>query len=161
MVKHVILISRVDYYNVFYVGLPLKNIWKIKLVQNATSQAVTGVSYLAHVTPLLCKLHQLPMCFHNSCNSRFWLSPLKLFMPQDQVTYETISPQLFLLVLSEGYAQDTVSQVGQESFLLWHPWNIIPPKIRLSLWAFCKALKTQICTWAWVRAYLLVVIMIS
>lgn len=44
-------------------GLFLKSIWKIQLVQNVAVQVVSGARYMAHVTPLLRKLHWLPLCF--------------------------------------------------------------------------------------------------
>lgn len=45
------------------VGLPLKTIWTLQVVQNAAAQVVIGVCQLPHVTPLLHKLRWLPVDF--------------------------------------------------------------------------------------------------
>lgn len=47
----------------FYMGLPLKNIWKFHLVQNAVVWTVICTSKIAHGTSLLHRLHWLPLCF--------------------------------------------------------------------------------------------------
>ncbi|XP_029139248.1 transmembrane protein 68 [Protobothrops mucrosquamatus] len=48
-----------NYLNTFYVGLSLKTIQKLQLVQNVVMQEVNGARYMTHVTPLLCELHWL------------------------------------------------------------------------------------------------------
>lgn len=40
-----------------YVGLPLKAIWKLQLIQNAAAHADLGVPWLIHITPWF------PVCF--------------------------------------------------------------------------------------------------
>ena len=45
-----------------YVGLPLKSVWKLPLIQNATAGLLTGNDYKKHVTFLLQQLHRLPVC---------------------------------------------------------------------------------------------------
>lgn len=44
-------------------GLSLKSIQKLQIVQNAAMQAVLGSSRVTYVTPLLHKLHWLLVCF--------------------------------------------------------------------------------------------------
>lgn len=46
-----------------YIGLPLKSIWKLQLVQNAAMRVVSSARYITHLTSLLCELHWLVMGF--------------------------------------------------------------------------------------------------
>uniref|UniRef100_A0A670II27 Reverse transcriptase domain-containing protein n=1 Tax=Podarcis muralis TaxID=64176 RepID=A0A670II27_PODMU len=62
-VVHALVISRLDYYNVLYVGLPLKVTWKLQLIQNAAARLVTGSGRRDHITPVLRDLHWLPVYF--------------------------------------------------------------------------------------------------
>ena len=41
-VVHALVISRLDYCNAFYVGLPLKVTQKLQLIQNMAARLVTG-----------------------------------------------------------------------------------------------------------------------
>lgn len=63
LVTQALVICRMDYRNVLYTGLPLKCIWKLQLVQSAAAWAVFGAPRMAHVTPLLHKLHWLLVCY--------------------------------------------------------------------------------------------------
>lgn len=55
MVVHALVTSKFNYCNTFYVGLPIKIVRKLQLVQNATARAVTRVRRT--VSPLLWQLH--------------------------------------------------------------------------------------------------------
>lgn len=57
MVSHALVLSQLDYCNKFYMGLPLKNIQKLQLVQNAVAHTILGVPRAAHITSLL---HEFP-----------------------------------------------------------------------------------------------------
>ena len=46
-------------------GLPLKLLWKLGLVQNAAAQLLFGAAPFQHVTPLLRELHWLPICYRD------------------------------------------------------------------------------------------------
>ena len=58
-----LVISRLDYCNALYVGLPLKLMRKLQVVQNAAARLLTGVRKYQHISPTLAMLHCLPICF--------------------------------------------------------------------------------------------------
>uniref|UniRef100_A0A8C6X2L9 Reverse transcriptase domain-containing protein n=1 Tax=Naja naja TaxID=35670 RepID=A0A8C6X2L9_NAJNA len=58
-VTQALVISRLDYCNALYLGLPLCTTRRLQLVQNAA--VVMGASRYSHVTPLLRNLHWLPV----------------------------------------------------------------------------------------------------
>uniref|UniRef100_A0A803TEE6 Reverse transcriptase domain-containing protein n=1 Tax=Anolis carolinensis TaxID=28377 RepID=A0A803TEE6_ANOCA len=55
------VISRLDYCNALYIGLPLSVIRKLKLVQNAAAHLLAGVLARWRITPILKQLHWLPI----------------------------------------------------------------------------------------------------
>uniref|UniRef100_A0A803TXA2 Reverse transcriptase domain-containing protein n=1 Tax=Anolis carolinensis TaxID=28377 RepID=A0A803TXA2_ANOCA len=55
------VISRLDYCNALYIGLPLSVIRKLKLVQNAAARLLAGVPARWRITPILQQLHWLPI----------------------------------------------------------------------------------------------------
>lgn len=50
MLIYVSVTSRLDYFNMFYMGLPLKTIQKFPLVQNAAAHLLFGTSHQDHIT---------------------------------------------------------------------------------------------------------------
>ena len=60
-VIHAYVISRLDQYNSLLLGLPKHLTNKLQLVQNAAARLILGGSRRDHVTPLLVKLHWLPV----------------------------------------------------------------------------------------------------
>uniref|UniRef100_A0A803T8P4 Reverse transcriptase domain-containing protein n=1 Tax=Anolis carolinensis TaxID=28377 RepID=A0A803T8P4_ANOCA len=63
MVVHALVTSRLDYCNALYVGLPLKTVRKLQLVQRSAARLITGASYRERSTPLFKQLHWLPISF--------------------------------------------------------------------------------------------------
>ncbi|KAF7237138.1 Protoheme IX farnesyltransferase [Varanus komodoensis] len=53
--------SQLDFYNVLYVGLPLKTVQILQLVQNRAARLLTGTGRCAPMTPVLYQLHWLPI----------------------------------------------------------------------------------------------------
>ncbi|XP_058024855.1 uncharacterized protein LOC131191095 [Ahaetulla prasina] len=62
-VTHALVTSRLDCCNALYMGLPLKSTRKLQLVQNAAARRIEGAPRSSHVTPLLRRLHWLPVVF--------------------------------------------------------------------------------------------------
>ncbi|KAF7250062.1 Receptor-type tyrosine-protein phosphatase gamma, partial [Varanus komodoensis] len=60
-VTHALVTSRLDFCNVLYVGLPLKTVWILQLVQNRAARLLTGTGRYVHMTPVLRQLHWLPI----------------------------------------------------------------------------------------------------
>ena len=60
---HALIISRLDHCNTLYVGLPLRLMRKLQVVQNAAARLLTGVRKHQHISPTLAMLHWLPIRF--------------------------------------------------------------------------------------------------
>uniref|UniRef100_A0A670HZ87 Reverse transcriptase domain-containing protein n=1 Tax=Podarcis muralis TaxID=64176 RepID=A0A670HZ87_PODMU len=60
-VIHATVISRLDYCNSLYAGLPLKLSQKLQQVQNAAARLLMGSLPWEHIHPVLFKLHWLPV----------------------------------------------------------------------------------------------------
>ncbi|KAF7254778.1 hypothetical protein EYD10_00571, partial [Varanus komodoensis] len=60
-VTHALVTSRLDFCNALYVGLPLKTVRILQLVQNRAARLLTGTGCYVHMTPVLCQLHWLPI----------------------------------------------------------------------------------------------------
>ncbi|KAF7250425.1 hypothetical protein EYD10_03693 [Varanus komodoensis] len=60
-VIHALVTSRLDFCNALYMGLPLKTVRTLQLVQNRAARLLTGTGHYAHMTPVLRQLHWLPI----------------------------------------------------------------------------------------------------
>uniref|UniRef100_A0A8D2Q3W3 Reverse transcriptase domain-containing protein n=1 Tax=Varanus komodoensis TaxID=61221 RepID=A0A8D2Q3W3_VARKO len=60
-VTHALVTSRLDFCNMLYVGLPLKTVRILQLVQNRAARLLTGTGRYVHMTPVLHQLHWLPI----------------------------------------------------------------------------------------------------
>ena len=61
MLIHSYVISRLDYCNVLYYGLPNYNLKKIQNVFNRAARLIAGIPPRERITPVLIKLHWLPV----------------------------------------------------------------------------------------------------
>lgn len=53
--------SRLDYCNALYAGVSQASLRELQLVQNAAAQLLSNSPRYAHITPVLCSLHWLPI----------------------------------------------------------------------------------------------------
>ena len=55
------VISRLDYCNSLYIGLPLKSLYKLQLALNTAARLISGTHRHSHITPVLQQLNWLPI----------------------------------------------------------------------------------------------------
>ncbi|KAF7252571.1 RNA-directed DNA polymerase from mobile element jockey [Varanus komodoensis] len=60
-VTHALVTSRLDFCNALYVGLPLKTVRILQLVQNRAARLLMGTGRYVHMMPVLRQLHWLPI----------------------------------------------------------------------------------------------------
>ncbi|KAF7237429.1 Motile sperm domain-containing protein 1 [Varanus komodoensis] len=60
-VTHALVTSRLDFCNALYVGLPLKTVWILQMVQNRAARLLAGTGRYSRITPVLYQLHWLPI----------------------------------------------------------------------------------------------------
>ena len=58
---HAFISSRIDYCNSLLFGLPSKELNRLQSIQNAAARLISGVKKRDHITPILKKLHWLPV----------------------------------------------------------------------------------------------------
>ena len=60
---HAFVLSRLDYCNALYTGLPKKTTDRLQVIQNAAARIVTKTKSRDHITPVLASLHWIPVHF--------------------------------------------------------------------------------------------------
>ena len=147
------VLSRLDYCNSTYTGIPAEQLNRLQRVQNAAAQLVLSKRKNDHITPLLKRLHWLPVkarCdykiatlvyqFFDGALAPSLASSLQVYRPTRNLysaNEKLLTPQSYKL-----------KSAGGRSFSVSAPriWNNLPLFVRdsLTLDTFKKRLKTHL-----------------
>ena len=148
-----LVLSRLDYCNALLAGLPACTIKPLQLIQNAAARVVFNEPKRAHVTPLLTKLHWLPvaarvkfksltLAYRTTTGSApFYLnSLLQTYVPSRNLR----SASERRLVVPRQRGTRSLSQTFTMTVPCW--WNDLPNSTRAaeSVVIFKKRLKTHL-----------------
>ena len=154
---HALIISRIDYCNSLFTGLPQRALNRIQQIMNAAARVITRQPRQSHISSTLRELHWLPIkercefktltIVYKSLNNSapvYLTDKLQLYTPSRQLR----SIQQELLVVprySKQFGKRTFSYIGPEL------WNKLPINIKRaeSLREFKHLLKTHL----FVKAY--------
>ena len=146
-----IVSTRLDYCNSLLLGTSTKNIQKLQRVQNTLARVVSGTRKRDHITPVLRKLHWLPVAQRLEYKVAL-ITHKVLSTQQPQYLNSLISEYRPTRQLrSEGKRQLTkptglLSSIGQRTYTRSseRTWNQLPEHIRLSdnIISFKSRLKT-------------------
>ena len=146
--------SKLDYCNSLYSGISHANLNKLQRIQNSLASVITNTSKYQHITPILKKLHLLPMkqridyklcllilTYKTLTNQQPTYIYNSLSFPSHSVSTKSSDS----LVLSIPYVR---SSLGKRAFSVIGPrlWNSLPPDTRnsSSLPVFRSKLKTHL-----------------
>jgi hypothetical protein len=144
--------TKIDFCNALYAGLPNSTTHSLQLVQNSLARAVYSSSKFDHATPLLRKLHWLPIA--QRISYKICLLTFKTlqhnfpsYLSELLVPYKSVrnlrSDSKNLLVIPP-----VRSSTGRRSFSFFAStlWNSLPVTLRSSstLSSFCSKLKTHL-----------------
>ena len=144
--------SKFYYCNSLYNGISQANLNKIQRIQNTLARVVTNTSKLEHITPILKKLHWLPII--QRIDYKLCLLTYKtLQIQKPTILYNNLSfPSHSLATRSSDSSVLSIPYVrtslGKRAFSVFAPrlWNSLPPDTRnsLSLSTFRSKLKTHL-----------------
>ena len=145
--------SKLDYCNSLYNGISQANLNKIQRIQNTLARVVTNTSKFEHITPVLKKLHWLPI--KQRIDYKLCLLTYKTLQIQQPPTYLYNSLSFPSHSLSTRSSDSSVlsipyvrTSLGKRAFSVIAPrlWNSLPPDTRnsLSVSTFRSKLKTHL-----------------
>ena len=144
--------AKLDYCNSLYSGISQVNLNKLQRIQNSLARVITNTSKYQHITPILKKLHWLPikqridyklclLTYKTLTNQQPTYLYNSLSFPSHSVSTRSSDS----LVLSIPYVR---SSLGKRAFSVIGPrlWNSLPPDTRnsSSLPIFRSRLKTHL-----------------
>ena len=149
---HSLVSSKLDYCNSLYNGISQANLNKIQRIQNTLARVVTNTSKFEHITPILKKLHWLPI--KQRIDYKLCLLTYKTLQIQPPTyLYNSLSfPSHSLSTRSSDSSVLSIPYVrtylGKRAFSVIAPrlWNSLPPDTRnsLSVSTFRSKLKTHL-----------------
>ena len=156
--------SRLDYCNSLFRSLSKFNLHRLQSIQNSAARIVTNSSKYTRITPVLRKLHWLPVQF---CSSSNWLSwCISLFILASQNILLHIFPHTTILTILDAVSvanflnvpkfqtkiHKSTKQFGF-SFAFDAPtvWNSLPEDIRAS--PTIASFRTKLKTYLYAKAY--------
>uniref|UniRef100_A0A803U1N2 Reverse transcriptase domain-containing protein n=1 Tax=Anolis carolinensis TaxID=28377 RepID=A0A803U1N2_ANOCA len=160
-VVHALVTSRLDYCNALYVGLPLKTVRKLQLVQREAARLITGAAYRECTTPLLRQLHWLPISYRaqfkvlalaykalNGSGPAYLSERVSRYDPPRSLRS---SDEALLAVPSASQVRLAGTRDRAFSVVAPRLWNALPIEIRQapSLLSFRRKVKT----WLWGQAF--------
>ena len=153
MIANALVSSRLDYCNSLYYGLPDSSLHKLQRVQNALARVVCpGVKRHHHITPILRKLHWLPIKQRILFKiATFTFATLQNQLPSylsNLLTRHTPSRSLRTKHQHQLICPLIKSNNGRRSFSYAAPttWNSLPVNLRSlsSIETFRSHLKTHL-----------------
>uniref|UniRef100_A0A669B2I4 Reverse transcriptase domain-containing protein n=1 Tax=Oreochromis niloticus TaxID=8128 RepID=A0A669B2I4_ORENI len=154
---HAFITSRLDYCNSLYSGLQHSSLYRLQLIQNAAARLLTGTRIHEHITPILAKLHWLPVKYRinfkillftfqilNNLAPTYLSDLLHLYNPNRAL--RSSNHLLF------AQPRSRMKSRGDRAFAIVAPrlWNNLPVHIRMaeSIQSFRSRLKTYLFTLA-------------
>ena len=131
--------SKLDYCNSLYNGISQANLNKIQRIQNTLARVVPNTSKFEHITPILKKLHRLPIKQRIDYNysvflhiKRFKFSNLPIFTIVSFPSHSLSTRSSDSSVLSIPYVR---TSLGKRAFsvIALRLWNSLPPDTYNSL----------------------------
>ncbi|CAL9705986.1 unnamed protein product [Knipowitschia caucasica] len=150
---HAFVSSRLDYCNALLVGIPGRSLQKLQHIQNSAARVLTRTRKFEHITPVLRKLHWLPIhlrieykicllthqCIHS--NAPEYLQDLLTLQSTSRPLRSTNTHRL-----SQPITR--LHSMGDRTFSAASPrlWNALPQDLRApqSVECFKKHLKTEL-----------------
>ena len=134
---HALVMSRFDFGNAMFYGLPETQLRKLQMSQNSAARLITGTRRRDHITPVLFSLHWLPvrqriefkllLLVFRAVHHLFPVYVSSLVIPYTP-TRTLRSADQHLLTIPRYYLE----RYGRRAFFVAGPtlWNALPPAIR-------------------------------